>query len=282
MIRVFQIAVLICMSLLLTGCEVPEKRKPIWERVKIGDIAPSGSSKPAGPQFLKTINFDVHIFEIPAENISKLYDIWKILPTQPLRFRDYKSFRANSFVVRFGQIPMANNVLNLLHAAKGQKVVTVKLLLRDGQSSDVVVVGLNNQREILYISRGNVTEKTSIGPGILSLRIRAEKIAGLRGVCNVIAEPASSVPKNGPIPGLTERSQRHEFIFSPAAFGLKMSPGEFVLLGPGKYISDQRTLSGLFFSEPQGSLFFDETRLKPPELKPAVRVFLLVCTSISD
>ena len=74
----------------------------------------------------------------------------------------------------------------------------------------------------------------------------------------------------------------HEFDFSSAGFGLKMSPGDFVVLGPDKYISDRSTLGGLFFSKPEGSLFFDKTKRKMPKHKPAVRVFVLVCTGIGD
>ena len=61
-----------------------------------------------------------------------------------------------------------------------------------------------------------------------------------------------------------------------------MGPGDLVLLGPERYISDQRTLGGLFFSKPEGSLFFSETGRKPPEIKPAVKLFVLVCTAIND
>jgi hypothetical protein len=61
-----------------------------------------------------------------------------------------------------------------------------------------------------------------------------------------------------------------------------MSPGDFVFLGPEKYIEDQTTLGGLFFNKPEGSLFFGATEHKGPEQKPAVRVFLLVCTGIND
>jgi len=57
-----------------------------------------------------------------------------------------------------------------------------------------------------------------------------------------------------------------------------MGQGDFVLLGPKEYISDQTALGGLFFSNPKGSLFISKTERKPPEVKPAVRIFLLVCT----
>jgi len=64
MIRFFQIAVFSCLGLLLTGCKAPEESEPIWEQVKIGDIAPSHSGKQPDSQLLKTINFNVYIFEI--------------------------------------------------------------------------------------------------------------------------------------------------------------------------------------------------------------------------
>lgn len=280
MIRVFQIVVFSCVCLLVTGCKIPEKNKPIWEQVKISDIAPSDSNKQTGPKFLNTINFDVHIFEIPAENINKLDDIWKILYSQPLRFRDYKAFQANSFVVRFGQTPELNQMLDLLHAADGQKVITVKLLSADSQANDVIATRLNSQQDVLYVSRDGLTDKANVGPGLLCLRVRAQKTPGSRDMCSIIAEPAFSLLTSSPIPALAKRARRHEFIFAPLAFGLKMSPGDFILLGPERYISDQSTLGGLFFSEPKESLFFDETTLKLPEPKPAVRILILVCTGI--
>jgi hypothetical protein len=85
----------------------------------------------------------------------------------------------------------------------------------------------------------------------------------------------------GTIPQLDARAKLREFPFSAAAFGLKMSPGDFILLGPKEYISDQTALGGLFFSNPKGSLFLNETERKPLERKPAVRIFLLVCTRIN-
>jgi hypothetical protein len=282
MVRIFQVVVFSCIGLVVIGCGAARKNRPVWEQVKIGDIAPSAGSEQAGPRFLKTISFDVHIFEIPAENINKLDDIWQILYAQPLRFRDYKAFWANSFFVRFGQAPMWGQVLDLLHAAGGQKVVTVKLLLADGQASDVIVTRLNSKQDVLYVSRSGLTDKASVGPGLLCLRVKTDKIAGLRGVCNLVAEPVFSLPTGSPIPDLVEQAQKHEFAFAPLAFGLKISPGDFVLLGPEKYISDRKALAGLLFSEPKGSLFFDGTGVKRAELKPAVRVFILVCAGIVD
>ena len=282
-----RLVVCVLLSFCLVGCTGPEEEEPVWEKVKIGDLAPYRSGKPPQAQLLKTINFDVHIFEIPAENINKLDDIWsgwkeEIDFRRPVRFDNFEAFSANSFAVRLGQIPMWNRIHDLLLAAGGQKITEVSLLLADGGAETIAITGLDSPRTIFFTSRRGSREGANVGPGILGLRIKAEKIPGLRGACNVNACPIFSPPKlSSSIPQLTTRAKLREFPFSSAAFGLQMSPGDFVFLGPKKYVSDQTTLGGLFFSKPEGSLFFSTTERKGPEHKPAIRIFLLVCTGIN-
>jgi len=269
-------SVLLCFCLI--GCNVPEE-EPIWEKVKIGDLAPRRSDKPPSARLIKTINFDLHIFEIPAENIDKLDDTRKNLYTKPLRFNSLHAFSANSFSVCFGQIRMLDQIYNLLLAASGKILTKVSLMLADGQAETITITALDGPRTIFFTSTYGSREGANIGPGILALRLKAQTIPGSRGVCDVTAYPVFSPPiVKGAIPQLEEQAKIREFPFSAAAFALKMSPGDFILLGPKEYISDQTALAGLFFSNPEGSLFFSETERKPPELKPAVRIFLLVCT----
>ncbi len=267
MTRLFQITVLSCAGLLLTGCNSPEKNEPIWQHIKIGDIAPSHSNKQPGGQLLKTISFDVYIFEIPAENISALDDIWQVLHTKQLQFNDYDAFAANSFSAGFGQIRMWNEAANLLRAGGAKKVKTVSLLLADGQADDLPIARLYRKQTIFYVSTDNSIEGATVGPGELALRIKAENIPGSRGVYNVNAQPVFPSPIRSAIPQLAAREKSGEFLFTSAGFGLKMSPGDFVFLGPEKY-TDQITLAGLFFSR--------------NERKPVVRTYLIVCTRIND
>jgi len=281
MIRAFQIAVLGCLCFCLIGCTGPEE-EPIWEKVKIGDLAPHHSGKPPSAWFVKTINFDLHILEIPADNIDKLDDIRKTLYTRPLRFNSLHAFGANSFSVHFGQIRMWKEIYGSLLSTSGRKLAKVSLMLADGQDESIAITGIDGPRTIFFTSTYGSREGANVGPGILALRIKAQKIPGSRGVCNVTAYPVFSPPMiKSSIPQLDARVKLREFSFSAAAFGLKMSPGDFVLLGPKEYISDQTALSGLFFSNPKGSIFFSETERKPSELKPAVRIFMLICTRIN-
>jgi len=281
MIRAFQIAFLSCFGFYIVGCSSPEESEPKPKQIKISDIAPSHSGKQSAAELLNTANFDVYIFEIPAENASKLNDAWQILYLNPLLFTNYNAFRANSFMVRTGGVQMWQRVNDLLRAADGQKIVTVSLLLPDGQANDLIITELNSKQSISYIAAEGRSEGATIGPGNLVLRIKTEKIPQLQGVCKVIAYPVFAVPVISSIPELEARAKLREFVFSSAAFGLKMGPGDFVVLGPQTYISDQSTLAGLFFSKPEGGLFFSPADPRKPELKPAVRILLLVCSRIN-
>jgi hypothetical protein len=284
MIRFLQILVLSCLAVLLVSCE-SEKEKPIWEGVKISDLAPAHSGKRPNDQSLKTINFSVYVFELPAENISLLDEVWAMLHSWPIQFVDYSAFRANSFTVGIGEVETWRRVAESLDAAGAKKAPLVSLFLSDGQADDIAVAAIRREQTISYASAGAAMVRATVRPGRLALRIIARKISGSRGVCYVEVHPVFSPPLASAIPHLAARAKGVELPFVPAGFGLKMSPGNFILLGPEKYIGDKITLGGLLFSMPEGRLFYPRSEGKPllsrPERKPAIRVFLLVCTSIN-
>jgi hypothetical protein len=263
----------------LSGCAKPEPKLPLWETVKIGDLTPQEAGKSRQDQLLKMTKLDVHIFEIPADNISQIDKIRKRLFVKPLQLKNYEAFSANSFMVRFGQIEMWRQINDWLLGAEGRNISNVSLMLADGEAQTIAITGLDRPQSVYYTSVNGSTEGANVGPGIFGLRINADKIPGSRGVCNLVAYPVFSPPSESAIPQLKALGKLQEFPFTCAAFGLKMSPGDFVFLAPKEYISDQTALGGLFFSNPRGGLFFSKT--KAPEYKPAVRIFLLVCTGIN-
>jgi len=280
MYRVLHIAVFSGLALLLVGCNGSEE-VPIWEQVKITDLAPIDKNTQPDTQRLKTINFKVYIFEIPADEISTMDKVWPMLYTQPLRFNNPDAFNENSFKVGFGQIPMWSRVANSLQSVDGIQAGTVSLLIPDRQSNDFTIAELGREQTVFYISDKGTMEGAKFGRGRLGLRVQAEKIPGSRGVCKVNVLPVFSSPKKNPIPLLSARGKKGEFLFESAGFRLNISPGDFILLGPKKYDSGHNTLSSLLFSKPEGSLFFNELDRKPPELRKAVRLFLVVCTAIN-
>jgi len=275
----YSVFCLLFSAFFLAGCAKPESEQPIWEKVKIGDLAPYDAGKTQKVELLKMTKLDVHIFEIPADNISELDKIRKRLFIRPLQLKDYEAFNANSFMVRFGQVDMWRQTNDWLLGAEGRNIANVSLMLADGEAQTIAITGLDRPQTIFYTAADGSSEGANVGPGIFGLRIKAEKIPGSRGVCDLVGYPVFSPPTESAIPQLDALGKLREFPFTSAAFGLKMSPGDFVFLAPNEYVSDQTALGGLFFSNPRGGLFFSKT--KAPEYKPAVRIFLLACTGIN-
>jgi len=265
MMRVFEIVVFSLAIALLTGCEA-KKDKPMWERVKIGDVAPTTAAERPDAQALKTINLNVFVFDIPVENVSVLDDIWPMLYTKPLQFNDDSGFKANSFMVGFGQVPIWNQIRDILVGVGAEKIETSSLLLTDGQDRDYSIVRLDAEQSIFYRSSSGTMEEATVGPGKIALRIKAEKSPGTRGVCDVTFLPVFVPLLSSSIPQLAAQVKMKDFDFEPVGFGLKMSPGDFIFLGPGKYSGEQVTLSGLFFSRPKRKL--------------VIRTYLFVCVRV--
>jgi len=282
MARISSITILTCLALCFGGCKAPDESEPIWEQIKIDDLAPAYRKKETEAQSPKVMNFDVHVFEVPAENIAKLNHVWPMLAINRLRFSNYDAFIANSFRVGLGRMNTWRRIQDMLTIAGSQKILTVSIVLADGQSEDLTIIGLGAKRTISFISGKSSLNKAVIGPGTIALRIKAAGISGVPNASKLVAYPVFTVPVKTNIPRLADRTKEREFAFSPAAFGLKMNMGDFVLLGPAEYNSDTSMLTGLFFSKPKGSLFPTDVTGQTSKLKPAVRLFLLVCTGISD
>jgi hypothetical protein len=273
---------LTCLALCFGGCKAPDESEPIWDQIKIGDLAPAPRNKETNVPSSKVMNFDVHVFEVPVENIAKLNHVWRILTINRLRFSNYDAFIANSFMVGLGRMNTWRRIQDMLIVAGSQKILTVSIVLADSQFEELTIIRLGAKRTISFISGKSSLNKVVIGPGTIALRIKAAGIGDEPDVCKLVAYPVFTVPMKTNIPELADRTKEREFAFSPAAFGLKMNMGDFVLLGPAEYNSDTSTLTGLFFSKPEGSLFPTDVTSQTSKLKPAVRLFLLVCTGISD
>ena len=266
MIRLFPFIVFVVIFFLLAGCE-GDKDKPIWEDVKITDLAPSyRGAKP--DRHLQTIDFDVYIFEMPAEAVTVLEDVWPVLSTQPLRFNNQDAFSSNMFSAGFGRGSMWDKAAQALRSGGAEKIRKVSLYLFDAQANDVIISRVYGKENMFYLTAQGRREQIAVGPGAFVLRLKAERIAGAKGVCNVSVVPVFSPSAASSIPQLAARIKAGEVPFEAVGFELKMSPGDFVFLGPKKYVSRRAGLSGRFFSRAG-----DE---------PAVRTYLIVFAAIVD
>jgi hypothetical protein len=269
MIRTSHTSVIFCLVTLLIGCNNHKsQQKPIWEEVKIGDLAPATGSQQNHIQKIEGIYFQVHIFEVPAETSDKIDEISKILYAHPFHFNHFNAFNANLFSVGFGRISFGEQIFQILSDAKAAKTGSTSLLLTNGQTNDIPILKLFESRNIYYISADGTTKSATIGPGVLSLRIKADKIPEFRGVCNVTVLPVFPFPFTANIPNARTEENMRDILFDCCGFSLKMSPGDYFFLRAQKYIGHQNSLGSLFFSR--------------PGLRPALMAYLIVCTDIVD
>jgi len=212
------------------------------------------------------MNFDLYVFEVPVEFADRLDDVWLSLYLKPLRFNNYQAFRANSFSVGYGQVQMWDKIGDLLRAAGTVMLEKTAVLLTDGGREDVPVKELEQELTVFYMGSETAIAGTTVGPGRIELRLKAERISGSRGVCKLTVQPVFTPKK---VRRLDEYfSGSSEFVFSSMTFDLKMSAGDFFFLGPEKYTTDEVTLGSLFFW--RGGL------------REMVRTYLVVCTGIVD
>jgi hypothetical protein len=272
----------------LPGCNESEEKDPLLQDIKLRDLAPSQGPDASGVQLLETVNFNVYVFEIPAPKVNELSAVWQMLGGERVKLRHREAFGANSFLVGFGQGSMLRGVTALLDGADARRVQTVSLLLPDGQSGDLSVARLPRGQTVFFTSPEGSVEGRAVGPGELALRIRADRIPRLRGICDLHADGVYSAPAPGSVPQLAARAKSEEFVFGSVGFGLIMAPGDFFLLGPERYVEDQMTLGSYFFSRPgptSGKMLWvpplSSTQKLRPYFGPVARAYMVVCTGIN-
>lgn len=277
------IAAVILLSLALSGCgPTPEPAVPIWEQVKIGQIAPDSPDPSRQARFLATVNLDVYILDLPAENIDRLDDLWQSLSAKPIQTNSYNAFAGNSFRVRLGHAAMWEEIRRQLATAGAQDAGTISLVVGNDEPGDLPVANVAPDSAIWFVGTNLARHTVQVGRGLLVLRLREQVIPGARGVRKIIAYPVYTLPMTSAVPELRTQAARREFYFDSAAFAAQMAPGDLLVLAPDSYSGETLSLGGRFFNRPEPVLFFDPETKEPPKRHPAVRVFVLVCTRIND
>lgn len=265
------------------GCRTrPKGEEKIWEQVKIGELAPPPNDRLPPPQFFSSVVMDIYILELPAERIDRLDDVWSLLSADPIKLTGYNAFTENSFRMRYGRTDVWSQIQSLLADAGALKVATTSMALTVNETTDLPIAQLPMAREITFVGTNLLKQSAHVGAGVLALRLRPEPIPWARGVHKIIGYPTYTVPVMSTIAPLQAKAREKEYYFDPAAFAVQMAPGDLIVIGPDRYTGERQTLGGLFFCKPEGTLFFNPGKRTPPQIKPAVRVYVLICTAIND
>jgi len=278
----------------LPGCTSPAPPPgAATEGVTLPELAPPPVDRPPPPAFFNTVSLDIHVLDLPADNVDRLGALWQILSAGPIRLTSYNAFTENSFRLLYGKVALWEKIQALLAQADAQPVTIVTLTLADNDSTDLPIAQIPVAWPIAFVGTDLSQQIAHVGPGMLVLRLWAQPNPWARGVRKIVGRPTYTIPVTGAIPQLQAQALRREFPFEPTAFACQMGPGDLLVLGPEKYTGERGTLGGLFFNKPDETLFFNPSQPKPPARKgspnatvgvwgprPAVRLYLLVCTAV--
>ncbi len=254
--------------------------------IKIGDLASNG--KRIQPKILHTTDIEVISYELPAENVASMEDIWQMLNPGTLRYNDSNNFAANGLRAAMGKFAEFTKITAMLKTANATKLPTTSLLMNDNQPELIGIARMSNKAIISYIDRQGAVKTADVGLGIVGLQLFTQKIIspstilrtspsttpgagsptpGTAPMASLRIVPAILASTEGAAPAIAERLKEHDLRIYSAGFSAILKPGEFVLLGPAEYKQDDIMAASRFFNK-QGP-------------KPAIRIFLLVCVSIS-
>lgn len=257
-----RIIAIVWLCLLCFGCQPPPAQEPVWENVKFSELrSPHKTKDGQNPESM--LQFKVYTFLVPADNLAGIKEIWTNLLTKQMHFNNPELFEQNGFVAGFGQAESWKNVAKKLRAAESKNLKTIDLIIPDNNTDHIFLLENEAEKNIFYKAQGNQVSGVTLGKGELALRVTASTIPDMRGVCRVTVEPSfHDTTKHNLMPGKPE-----EIIFNTASLNAKMTPGDFILLGPANYTEQDMTLAGVFFSVPD---------------KSAVQLYLIMCAGVNN
>jgi hypothetical protein len=241
------------------GCTPPEA--PVWKNVKFKDLA---RTKLSSQKALESpLQFNMYIFAMPADNFADVKDVWTTLATKPIQCISQDSFGENGFAAGIGTTTQWEPIAKKLREAKGKNLKTTDLIIFSNNQEYVSLLKLEVEKNIFYRTQDNQISGATLGPGEAMLRLTAVTPPDVRGVCKLTIEPMFKNTAQSQ----TALADANDFVFTAATFSTKMSPGDFILLGPTSFSRQDMTLGSIFFSSPDTS---------------TVQIYMIVCVGVSN
>lgn len=266
MVRQVLITLFCVLLIALPGCGPGPQAQPAYNGLKISDLAPS-APQPTDRPSQRPMEFAVCFFELPAEHFAASAELWTRLYTAPLRFASSDAFKANGFAAGFGDQQTWSEVSRILQAAQANKARTISMVIFDQQPRDIIIAPLNTEQSVFFTDAGGRIAGVTLSAGATALRISAGKIPTARGLARVNIQ---LVFKSRPVLGGLGWLPPGEVVFDSAGFELKLSPGQFVLLGPARYHPGETKMT------------LDKLFCTADEPRQIVRMYLILCRGIVD
>jgi hypothetical protein len=174
-------------------------------------------------------------------------------------------FKKNFFKAGTGRENPWRKFTQIYNRQNGKVKSTLTYLVGFDQREYITAAYVNSVKNIFYNGTNGQVKGVTIQPGKLALQFTPTQIPGTKGFCRLNIVPVSiSARSSDYLPD--ELKNNEKIIFNSAGFNIEISEGDFILIGPEKFIDHQHTLPGLLFCR------------QSPE--PKFRMFLILCKEI--
>jgi hypothetical protein len=262
--------VLFAAAIVLGGCQEPETQadQVSIDGIKITDIA---------PETIETIPhqivFRILTFEVPSEQIDLLQETFRAMSKRQIQFADRDAFDANGFLAGFGTQQEWPAFSGGLEKAISRRTATRNVVVYEAAGDDIAGSMLNSSHDVAWIAAGGKTSRETFAVGRFAWMLKARPLESIRGVAQVQIVPVYRIGTRSLLAHLASVS---DFTAFPAsAISIRMSPGDYVLLGSaGEPVSrDGRPIAPLTLNR---LLFY------PAERPGMLRLFLVMCAGIEE
>lgn len=241
------ILIIIC-TVTFCGCFQPAKPEAtedilLLEGLTVQDI------QPIDPVDLPhRILFRAFVFEVPSDRVREFNKVFDKLNRERIRFVDSAAFEANGFVAGLGRAESWQDVALMVDKVKAKSKEIKRLMIYGDSENDIAVALLNNTQRVSFVGTDQKEIDRKFVPGTFSWTIRARPTPSMPGVAQVEIRPLYRIGGDNYISRLAQF--RNVMPLDAAAFGLKMSSGDFILMAPAKPCDNKVTLKNLLFSSP--------------------------------
>jgi hypothetical protein len=275
----------------LCGCQnnqnQPTELVAPGDIIKLSDIQPTHKIQTPTEMVIKMFTY-----ELPAENIQYLDEIYDEISESHLRYPDLDLFKENGFEAGFATEPVWPIISDALYRASAQNVLTSNLLFLDSATNRIPAAETYNKQSFYLHKRRGEPELVKLPTGQLLFEVKARALpdGGGYGLVQIEAMHQKNIlPTLTNIPGYENAGKT---IFNQISFKLNMTVGEFVVLGPSLDESDRVTLADLFFKR-TGDIFvpieteIDSDKIMTPKYRiekniPLIRLYVFACVGIKN
>ncbi len=266
----------------LSQVDRTESQPPVWEQAKLPELSPVGGFPDMHGTPLTTTNLSATIYDVPADKLPQLSSLWKNLELRGIRFSNHHAFRSNAFRIGRADLSQWEWIQMSLGQIGAVKAASCSLWLSPGVNTDLDIKNLPQRQPLFFTTSEDKPKEIAIGPGKLVLRLRDDRRSDQAAISHLTAYPAFALNTLPMVPKLAEEAKKQEVAFIAAGFKLNLKPDELFVLGPEEYYGDESTLGGLFFTNQAGNFFSTLGPRSSTQIKPAVRIIVVVCTAIQQ